>query len=106
MLTCVEVNILIIITATALKSKSCPPLPLLATQVYSEASVTPPGPMENCASLSGSEGDAMILTFLFSPRPLLSERRVVVACAMMLPPMGLRLGPANMDPPSRLAATT
>ncbi len=35
-----------------------------------------------------------------------SQRRVVVACAMMLPPMGLMLGPANMAPPSRLAATT
>lgn len=35
-----------------------------------------------------------------------SHSRVVVACAMMLPPMGLTDGPANMDPPSRLAATT
>lgn len=41
-----------------------------------------------------------------SPRPFFRYSRVVVACAMMLPPMGFTEGPANMLPPSRLAATT
>ena len=48
----------------------------------------------------------MILQVLFSPRPFFSHSRVVEACAMMLPPMGFIDGPANMLPPSRLAATT
>eukprot|EP00955_Chlamydomonas_euryale_P092813 364743-Chlamydomonas_euryale.AAC.12 len=62
--------------------------------------------MPNVASRSGKDGEAMILTTRFSPRPFFSHRRVVVACAMILPPMGLTDGPANMLPPSRFAATT
>jgi hypothetical protein len=48
----------------------------------------------------------MILAMRVSPRPLRTWMRVVVACAMMLPPMGFTLGPAKMLPPSRLAWTT
>mmetsp|Transcript_25502 Transcript_25502/g.71484 ORF Transcript_25502/g.71484 Transcript_25502/m.71484 type:complete len:205 (+) Transcript_25502:81-695(+) len=62
--------------------------------------------MLNCASLSGRQGELMIFTTRFSPRPFLNHSRVVVACAMMLPPMGFTPGPANMLAPSRLACTT
>lgn len=71
-------------------------------------SVTPLVPIAKVASLSGRLGEQTILTTLDSPLPFLSARRVVEACAMMLPPMGFTPPPAgNMPPPpSRLAATT
>ena len=62
--------------------------------------------MLKLASRSGSEGELMILHVLVSPRPFLSHSLVVDACAMIFPPMGLMLGPANTLAPSRLAATT
>ncbi len=57
---------------------------------------------------SPSTSVSRLLTFMLrlSPRPFFRYSRVVVACAMMLPPMGFTEGPANMLPPSRLAATT
>ena len=73
---------------------------------YSLASIMPSGPMQKLPSLSGSDGDPTILQTRFSPLPFFSHKRVVVACAMMLPPIGLMEGPANMLPPSRFAATT
>ena len=76
------------------------------TVLYSFASMTPALSMPNVASASGSEGDAMIFAMRVSPRPFFTHMRVVVACAMILPPMGLIVGPANMEPPSRFAATT
>ena len=71
-------------------------------------SVTPLLAIAKVASLSGRLGEQTILTTLDSPLPFLSARRVVEACAMMLPPMGFTPPPAgNMPPPpSRLAATT
>lgn len=56
------------------------------------APVTPSAPMLNVASASGWLGEAMILATRVSPRPLRSCRRVVVACAMMLPPTALSCG--------------
>lgn len=50
---------------------------------------SPSGPMLKVASASGCEGEAMILATRVSPRPLRSCRRVVVACAMILPPTAL-----------------
>lgn len=70
------------------------------------ASQMPSAPILKFASRSGSEGDATILQTLFSPRPFLSHKRVVDACAMILPPIGLIEGPANMLAPSKFAATT
>lgn len=51
--------------------------------------MTPSEPMLKVASASGCEGEAMILATRVSPRPLRSCSRVVVACAMMLPPTAL-----------------
>lgn len=68
--------------------------------------VTPSGPTLKLASRSPSDGEAMIFIVRFSPRPFFRNSLVVVACAMMLPPMGLTDGPENMAAPSRLAATT
>lgn len=62
--------------------------------------------MPKLASRSGNDGELMILHIRFSPRPFLSQSRVVEAWAIILPPMGFILGPANMLPPSRFAATT
>mmetsp|Transcript_11446 Transcript_11446/g.29036 ORF Transcript_11446/g.29036 Transcript_11446/m.29036 type:complete len:214 (-) Transcript_11446:699-1340(-) len=78
----------------------------LFSSPYSLQSETPSFPMANWASLSARHGEEMILTTRDSPLPFLNQRRVVVECAMMLPPMALMEGPANMPPPSRLAATT
>jgi hypothetical protein len=73
---------------------------------YSLASTTPSTEMENVASFSAKHGDPTILATRVSPRPFFTWMRVVVACAMIFPPMGFTLGPANIEPPSRLAATT
>jgi hypothetical protein len=75
---------------------------------HSFTSVTPLDSIAKVASRSGRLGEHTILTTLASPLPFLSARRVVEACAMMLPPMGFTPPPAgNMPPPpSRLAATT
>lgn len=70
------------------------------------ASTMPSTLMENDASFSAKQGDPTIFATRVSPRPFLTWIRVVVACAIMLPPIGLMEGPANMEPPSRFAATT
>ena len=80
--------------------------PLRTNVAQSLASQTPSGPMLKVASRSGRDGEATILHCLFSPLPFFSHRRVVEACAMMLPPIGFTDGPANMLAPSRFAATT
>ena len=65
----------------------------------------PNSEIENCASDSGKTGEHAIFMILFSPRPLRSAKRVVLACAMMFPPIGLSaFAPAN-GPPSGLATT-
>lgn len=74
--------------------------------VHSLASMTPIASMANEASASGREGEATIFAILVSPRPFLTQILVVVACAMMLPPIGFIDGPANIEPPSKFAATT
>lgn len=78
----------------------------ITSEHHSLASMIPSGPMLKFASRSGREGEPTTLHTRFSPLPFLSQSRVVVACAMMLPPIGLIEGPANMLPPSKLAATT
>lgn len=66
----------------------------------------PSVPIAKVASRSGRQGEHIILHVRVSPRPFFSHNLVVEACAMMLPPMGFTLGPANMLPPSKFAATT
>ena len=61
--------------------------------------------MLNCASASGKIGEHAIFITLFSPRPFLNANLVVLACAMMFPPIGFNaFAPAN-GPPSGLATT-
>ena len=53
--------------------------------------------MQNSASLSGSIGESTILQIRFSPRPLRNCSRVVLACAIMCPPIWSTLG---VSPPT------
>ena len=66
---------------------------------------SPSAAMANMASASGMEGEAMILALRVSPLPFFSSTRVVVACAMMLPPMAFICGPKAMGPASGVATT-
>jgi hypothetical protein len=74
---------------------NCPSRPFKSLEtlqeilIYSVASQTPCGPRANCASASGKVGLSNTVQIRFSPRPLRKRRRVVEACAIMLPPIGL-----------------
>ena len=65
----------------------------------------PPSAIAYCASLSGKVGEHAIFAILFPPLPFLNANLVVLACAMMLPPIGFcAFAPANI-PPSGFATT-
>ena len=56
----------------------------------------PPTWMQKLASDSGRLGESTILQIRVSPRPFFSISRVVLACAMMFPPIGAVCGPKDI----------
>lgn len=74
-----------------------PPTPPLF--IYSVASQIPFAPTANCASASANVGLSKTVQMRFSPLPFLSLNLVVLAWAMMLPPMALVESLAKLIPP-------